>query len=557
MSISNHLVIGVDYGSDSARAILIDAESGKELALSVKEYTRWKKGMYCDPVNYQFRQHPLDYIESLEFIINDVINKVPGSRDRVKALAIDVTCSTPIVVDKGGTPLSLRPDFSENPNGMFILWKDHTGIEECDHINEFSQKWHTDYTKYAGGGGNYSAEHFWAKALHVFKTDPDVRKVGHSFVDACDWLSNVIVGINKPEELKRNICTAGFKVLWNKEWGGYPPNEYFKALDPVLDGLVNTFSKEVYTCVEPIGHLTEEWANRLGLTTNVIVAAGNIDAHAGGIGAGVKNKAIVQIIGTSTCDIIVGPKSNGDRLIPGISGQADDSIIPGMIGYEAGQSVYGDYYAWFKKVLMWPLREIFAKTSLVDEETKQKVIDEVYAEMIPTLAEQAKLIPTKDSHIIATDWINGRRTPNVDYTQKGTITGLALSSSTPLIYKAIVEATAYGSRAIVEQFINNGIEIEEIIAVGGISQKSPYVMQVLSDVLGMPIKVIATREACALGVAMCASVAAGIYPKLEIAQEKMGMGISIVYTPNPDNHAHYNNEYKKYKKLDSVKELTQ
>ncbi|TWP24481.1 ribulokinase [Apibacter muscae] len=557
MSISNHLVIGVDYGSDSARAILIDAESGKELALSVKEYTRWKKGMYCDPVNYQFRQHPLDYIESLEFIINDVINKVPGSRDRVKALAIDVTCSTPIVVDKEGTPLSLRPDFAENPNGMFILWKDHTGIEECDHINEFSQKWHTDYTKYAGGGGNYSAEHFWAKALHVFKTDPDVRKVGHSFVDACDWLSNVIVGINKPEELKRNICTAGFKVLWNKEWGGYPPNEYFKALDPVLDGLVNTFSKEVYTCVEPIGHLTEEWANRLGLTTNVIVAAGNIDAHAGGIGAGVKNKAIVQIIGTSTCDIIVGPKSNGDRLIPGISGQADDSIIPGMIGYEAGQSVYGDYYAWFKKVLMWPLREIFAKTTLVDEETKQKVIDEVYAEMIPALAEQAKLIPTKDSHIIATDWINGRRTPNVDYTQKGTITGLALSSSTPLIYKAIVEATAYGSRAIVEQFINNGIEIEEIIAVGGISQKSPYVMQVLSDVLGMPIKVIATREACALGVAMCASVAAGIYPKLEIAQEKMGMGISTVYTPNPDNHAHYNNEYKKYKKLDSVKELTQ
>ncbi|TWP29957.1 ribulokinase [Apibacter muscae] len=557
MSISNHLVIGVDYGSDSARAILIDAESGKELALSVKEYTRWKKGMYCDPVNYQFRQHPLDYIESLEFIINDVINKVPGSRDRVKALAIDVTCSTPIVVDKEGTPLSLKPDFAENPNGMFILWKDHTGIEECDYINEFSQKWHTDYTKYAGGGGNYSAEHFWAKALHVFKTDPDVRKVGHSFVDACDWLSNVIVGINKPEELKRNICTAGFKVLWNKEWGGYPPNEYFKALDPVLDGLVNTFSKEVYTCVEPIGHLTEEWAKRLGLTTNVIVAAGNIDAHAGGIGAGVKNKAIVQIIGTSTCDIIVGPKSNGDRLIPGISGQADDSIIPGMIGYEAGQSVYGDYYAWFKKVLMWPLREIFAKTSLVDEETKQKVIDEVYAEMIPTLAEQAKLIPTKDSHIIATDWINGRRTPNVDYTQKGTITGLALSSSTPLIYKAIVEATAYGSRAIVEQFINNGIEIEEIIAVGGISQKSPYVMQVLSDVLGMPIKVIATREACALGVAMCASVAAGIYPKLEIAQEKMGMGISTVYTPNPDNHAHYNNEYKKYKKLDSVKELTQ
>ncbi len=556
MNISNNLVIGIDYGTDSGRAILMDAETGKELALSVKEYPRWKQGLYCDPVNYQFRQHPLDYIEVLEYIVNDVINKVPGSKDKVKALAIDVTCSTPIVVDKEGIPLALRPDFAEDPNGMFILWKDHTGVRDCDHINEFSKKWKIDYTRYAGGGGNYSAEHYWAKALHVFRADAKVREVGHSFVDACDWLSNVIVGINKPEELKRNICTAGFKVLWNKEWGGYPPNEFFKALDPVLDGIVDTFSKDVYTCVESIGTLTEEWANRLGLTTNVKVAAGNIDAHAGGIGAGVKNKAIVQIIGTSTCDIIVGPKSEGNKLIPGISGQADDSVIPGMIGYEAGQSVYGDYYAWFKKVLMWPLREIFAKTSLVDEKTKQKVIDEVYDQIIPTLARQAKIIPTKDSHIIATDWINGRRTPNVDYDLKGTITGLTLSSSAPLLYKSIVEATAYGSRAIVEQFINNGIEIEEIIAVGGISQKSPYVMQVLSDVLGMPIKVIATREACALGVAMCAAVTAGVYTKLEDAQEKMGMGISTIYYPNEENHAHYNVEYKKYQQLEQVKQIT-
>lgn len=556
MSISNNLVIGVDYGTDSARAILMDAETGEELALSVKEYPRWKKGMYCDPVNYQFRHHPLDYVEVLEYIINEVVSTVPVAKERVKALAIDVTCSTPVVVDKEGTPLALREDFLDDPNGMFILWKDHTGIKDCEHINEFSKKWHTDYTRYSGGGGNYSAEHFWAKALHIFRKDPKIKEIGHSFVDACDWLSNLIIGLKKPEDLKRNLCTAGFKVLWNKEWGGYPPNEFFKELDPVLDGIVDTFSKKVYTCVETIGNLSEEWANRLGLTTAVKVAAGNIDAHAGGIGAGVKNKAIVQIIGTSTCDIIVGPKSENNPLIPGISGQADDSIIPGMVGYEAGQSVYGDYYAWFKRVLMWPLREIFAKIEYIDKETKDKVIQEVYDKMIPELARQAKLIPAKDSHIIATDWINGRRTPNVDYELKGTITGLALSSSTPLLYKSIVEATAYGSRAIVEQFINNGIEIEEIIAVGGISQKSPYVMQILSDVLGKPIKVIATREACALGVAMCAAVTAGIYSKLEHAQEKMGMGISTIYYPNEQNHQHYNVEYEKYKRLEKVKELT-
>lgn len=549
---SNNLVIGIDYGSDSARALLVDAKTGKELALSVKEYPRWKQGMYCDPINYQFRHHPLDYVEVLEYIVNDVISKVPGSKDNVKALAIDVTCSTPVVVDKAGTPLALLSDFAENPNAMFILWKDHTGIKDCDDINAFSQKWSTDYTKYAGGGGNYSAEHFWAKALHVFRTDEKVRKAGHSFVEACDWLTAMLVGNTKPETLKRNICTAGFKVFWNKEWGGYPPNDFFKALDPVLDGLVDTFSKEVYTCDKSAGTLSSEWAERLGLNTNTIVAIGNVDAHAGGIGAGVRNKAIVQIIGTSTCDIIVGPKSN-TKLIPGISGQADDSVIPGMIGYEAGQAAYGDLYAWFKKVLMWPMDNIFMKSELADEETKKKLRDEVYAEMIPNLARQAKVVPAKDSHIIATDWINGRRTPDVDYDLKGTITGLTLSSTAPLVYKSLVEATAFGSRAIVEQFINNGIEIEEIIAVGGISQKSPYVMQVLSDVLGMPINVIETREACALGVAMCAAVAAGIHENIQDAQDAMCLKVSTVYKPSEENHKHYNIEYKKYRELEQIK----
>lgn len=553
---SDNLVIGIDYGSDSCRALLVDAQSGKELALAVKEYPRWKQGLYCDPIHFQFRHHPLDYVEGLEYVVNDVIRQVPGSKDKIKALAIDVTCSTPVAVNKEGTPLALLTDFSENPNAMFVLWKDHTGVQDCKDINEFSQKWKIDYTKYAGGGGNYSAEHFWTKVLHILRTDETVRKATHSFVEACDWLPAMLTGQTKPEELKRNICTAGFKVFWNKEWGGYPPNEFFKALDPVLDGIVDTFSKDVYTCDKPIGTLDCEWAERLGLNENTIVTVGNVDAHAGGIGAGVKNKSIVQIIGTSTCNIIVGSKEN-NKAIPGISGQADDSVIPGMIGYEAGQAAYGDLYAWFKKILMWPLNNILSNTTVVDEDTKQQLIDEVYAEMIPTLARQAKVIPATDSYILATDWINGRRTPDVDYELKGTIAGLTLSSTAPLVYKSLVEATAFGSRAIVEQFMNNGIEIEEIIGVGGITQKSPYVMQVLSDVLGMPIKVIETREACALGVAMCASVAAGIHPTIEKAQNAMCMKVSKYYHPDPDNHEHYNKEYEKYHKLEKIKQLTQ
>ncbi|MGM5631845.1 ribulokinase [Apibacter raozihei] len=554
MELSNNLVIGLDYGTDSGRAILMDAETGKELALSIKEYPRWKKGMYCNAVKSQFRQHPKDYIEVLEFIVKDVLNRVPGAASKVKAISVDITGSTPVAVDKEGTPLSLLPEFEENPDAMFVLWKDHTGQKDNDYLNSFSKKWHIDYTKSAGCG-DYSTEHFWTKALHIFKK-PEIRQKAHSFVEASDWLPAVLCGNTRPEDMKRGMGIAGSRVMWNKEWGGYPPNEFFKAMDPALDGLVDTFHKEAYTCDQPAGTITEEWADKLGLPKSVLIAVGNLDCHAGAIGAGVKDKAMVEIVGTSTCAITVGPKSSGNKLVPGIPQQADDIILPGMVGYEAGQSAFGDLYAWFKKLLMWPLDNIMLKSNISDPETRQKLRDEVYAEMIPNLARQAKVIPPKDSHIIATDWINGRRSPNVDYDLKGTITGLALSSVAPLVYKSLVEATAYGARNIIDRFVNNGVELKEIIAVGGISQKSPYVMQVMADVIGMPIKVIATREACALGVAMCAAVVAGVYESVQEAQEKMGMEISTIYYPNQEHHEHYNIEFQKYLQLEKVKDLT-
>ena len=553
MKFSDNLVIGLDYGTDSARAILIDAETGRELALSVKEYPRWKQGMYCDPVKFQFRQHPLDYIEAMEYVVNDVLETVPGANEKVRAISIDMTGSTPVIVDKEGIPLSLKLEYSEYPNAMFVLWKDHTGQEDNDYINEFSKKWEVDYTQSALCG-DYSTEHFWTKALHIFR-DPKMRAAGHSFVEASDWLPGLLTGNTKPETLKRGMGIASSRVFWNKKWGGYPPNDFFKALDPVLDGVVDTFDKQAYTCDQAVGKLTAEWAERLNLNTSVIVAVGNLDCHAGAIGAGVKDKAMVEIVGTSTCAITVCPKSENGTPIPGIPQQAEDMILPGMIGYEGGQSAFGDLYAWFKRMLMWPLNNILAKSTLADEETKKKLIDEVYAEMIPVLARQAKVVPAKDSYVIATDWINGRRSPNVDYSLKGTITGITLSSTAPLLYKSLVEATAYGARAIIDRFQKNGGNLEEIIAVGGISQKSPYVMQVMADVIGMPIKVIATREACALGVAMCAATAAGVYSSVQEAQQKMSMKISTVYHPNEDNHKHYCEEYEKYLKLEEVKSL--
>src|SRR5690606_20622730 len=262
MKHSNTLVIGVDYGTDSARAALIDAETGAELALSIKEYPRWKGGLYCDPVKFQFRQHPADHLEVIEYMLNEVLNSVPGAKDHVKAIGIDATGSTPVAVDRDGTPLAMKPEFAEYPNAMFVLWKDHTGREACDHINTFSKAWHKDYTR-SELCGNYSTEHFWTKALHIFR-DTRIRASAHSFVELSDWLPGELTGNTKPEKLVRTMSIASSRAMWNKSWGGYPPNDYFKALDPVLDGLVNTFDPKAYTLDQPVGTLTAEWAEKLG-----------------------------------------------------------------------------------------------------------------------------------------------------------------------------------------------------------------------------------------------------------------------------------------------------
>ncbi|HMR18531.1 MAG TPA: ribulokinase [Sphingobacterium sp.] len=553
MKHSNSLVIGIDYGTDSARAVLIDAETGKELALSAMEYPRWKRGLYCDPVRFQFRQHPLDYLEAIEHIIHEVLNRVPGSAQHIKAIGIDTTASTPVAVDYAGTPLAMRPEFTEYPNAMFVLWKDHTAQQACDHLNAFSKAWDIDYTRSALCG-DYSTEHFWAKALHIFR-DTRIRAAAHSFVELCDWLPGVLTGNTKPETLVRGIGIAASRGMWNKTWGGYPPNTYYKALDPALDGLIDTFGPEPYTLDRPAGTLAPEWAAKLGLSEKVIVAAGNVDCYAGAIGAGVRDKAMVEIIGTSTCAITVAPKTNHDGEVPGVPQQANDMIIPGMIGYEGGQSCYGDLYAWFKKILMWPLHNILANTTIVDHDTKTRLIDEVYTQMLPVLNSHAEVTLNEEGHIVSTDWINGRRSPNVDYDLKSTIAGLTLSSTAPLVYRSLVEATAFGAKAFIAQFQDNGGCLEEVIAVGGIASKSPYIMQVLADVIGMPINVIATPEACAHGAAITAAVVAGIYPDIPQAQEAMTMAASTVYKPNPDRHDHYAEHYKKYLKLEDVKNL--
>ncbi len=539
-------VIGLDYGSDSARAVIINAETGEELASSVKYYPRWMEGKFCIPAANQYRQHPQDYIDVLEFTVKDALAKCPaGTAGQVVGIAFDTTGSTPVFTDKNGTPLSMLPEFAENPNAMFVLWKDHTAIREANEINELARKWDIDYTSYEGG--IYSSEWFWAKALHVLREDEQVREAAYSIVEHCDWMPALLTGVSTPEKMYRSRCASGHKAMWLEEWGGLPSEEFLTALDPVLAGFRNRLFTETCSSDMKVGNLTPEWAERLGLTTSVAVAVGAFDAHMGAVGAEIKPGALVRIIGTSTCDIMVSDYDTmGDKLIPGICGQVDGSVIPGMVGLEAGQSAFGDIYAWFKRVVAWPVENILAKSTLIDEDTKQKLIDETLDQIIPVLSEEAMKIPVTESTVLATDWMNGRRTPDANQMLKGTITGLTLASSAPLIFRALVEATAFGSKAIVDRFRENGVVINEVIGIGGIALKSPFVMQVMADVLGMPIKVAKSDQACAFGASMFAAVAAGVYSKVEDAQNAMGMGFSSEYQPDMNNHLLYLEMYRQY-----------
>lgn len=540
-------VIGADFGTDSVRSVIVNVETGQEEASEVVYYPRWMEGKYCDPAKDQFRQHPLDYVESMEASIKGALAKLDASvADNVVGIGIDTTGSTPCAVDKDGTPLALKEEFKENPNAMFVLWKDHTGVKEAEEINQVARTWGgTDFTKYEGGV--YSSEWFWSKILHVLREDEAVREAAFSWVEHCDWMPAILTGITDPFTLKRGRCAAGHKAMWHEEWGGLPSEEFLVKIDPLLAGLRDRLYTDTYTSDEKFGELTEEWASRLGLKPGVAVVVGAFDAHMGAVGAGIKKATLSKIMGTSTCDMIVAPTDViGTKMVPGICGQVDGSIIPGMVGLEAGQSAYGDVYAWFRKLLAWPLETLLSETSLVDKATAEKLKEEIEQKILDKLSEEAAQIPMEETGLLALDWLNGRRTPFADQSLKGALLGLKLGTSAPKIFRALVEATAFGARAINEQFMDSGVAIEEVIATGGITHKSDFVMQVTADILNMPIKVVASEQACALGAGMFGAVAAGIYASTAEAQEKMESGFTRTYTPNPENAAKYDEVYKKY-----------
>ncbi len=532
----NQFVIGVDYGTDSVRALVVNTATGEEVGTAVHYYARWKQGLYCDPASSQFRQHPLDYLEGLQ---NSIAGALEGVSDEVKqnivGISVDTTGSTPVAVDQNGTPLALLPEFAENPNGMFILWKDHTANAEAEEINHLAHHWDTDFTKYVGG--IYSSEWFWAKILRTLRVDESIREKAYSWVEHCDWVSAVLTGNTDPIAMRRSRCAAGHKALWHQEFEGLPSEEFLTKLDPLLGGLRDRLFSETYTSDNSMGTISKEWADKLGISDKVVIGVGAFDCHMGAVGADIQPYSLCKVIGTSTCDMLVAPNEEiGHLLIRGICGQVDGSIIPGMLGMEAGQSAFGDLYAWFQKVIVGPVRDLLG----------QEAADKLSAELIPYLSKKAFELPVKATDIVSVDWMNGRRTPDANHTLKGGIIGLNLGSDAVKIFKSLVEATAFGARAISDRFQQEGVPIKQVIAIGGVAKKSPFVMQTLADVLNMPIKVASSDQACALGAAICASVAAGVYPDMASAQKNMASAFDATYEPRPEVVPIYEALYQRY-----------
>ncbi|MEX0769983.1 MAG: ribulokinase [Balneolaceae bacterium] len=437
---------------------------------------------------------------------------------------------------------------------MFILWKDHTAIREAEEINDLSKNWKEgDYTRYVGGV--YSSEWFWAKILHTLREDEQVREAAWSWAEHCDWIPFELTGGKDIKEMKRSRCAAGHKAMWHEEFDGLPSEEYLTALDPLLAGLRDRLYRQTYTSDKPAGTLSGDWAEKLGLPGDVVVGVGAFDAHMGAVGGEIEPYYLSRVMGTSTCDMLVAPPEElKGKLVKGICGQVDGSVIPGMIGLEAGQSAFGDVYAWFRNLLLWPVDHLIEKSDRFSREVKDELKDELRNSLLDELSNAAEKVEVEESGIVALDWLNGRRTPDANQKLKAAIEGLDLGSNAPKIYRSLVEATCFGARAIVERFTDEGIPVKGILGLGGVAKKSPFVMQTLAEVLNMPIRIVRSEQTCALGAGMFAATAAGIFESVEQAMEVMGNGFDRVYKPDPERAETYNNLYSRYVTFGNVVE---
>jgi L-ribulokinase len=522
--------IGLDYGTNSVRALIVNVANGAEVAAAVWVYRHGTQGVVLSRDPNLARQHPADYLEGAETTIKQALatakKTVKGfSPAQIIGIGVDTTGSTPLPVDKEGQPLVFQKKFANNPAALAWLWKDHTSVNEAVEITALAKEIRPQYL--AKCGGIYSSEWFWSKLLHCLRTVPAVFNAAHSWVELSDFVPASLTGTEHPDKLIAGVCAAGHKAMWNAKWEGYPDTGFLAKLDPKLAELRSRLTPRVHTIDRAVGGLTEAWAKKTGLTAGIPVAVGAFDCHLGAVGSGVTPGTLVKIIGTSTCDISVRENTAKLADVPGVCGIVDGSVLPGYFGIEAGQSAVGDLFNWWVNYIQPH-----------GEKLSHRKLDE----------EALKLAPG-ESGLLALDWNNGNRTILVDQRLTGLMVGQTLYSTPAEVYRALVEATAFGALTIINRMEEYGVKISQIVNCGGIAEKSPLTMQIYADVTGRPMKLSRSAQTCALGSAIAAAVVAGAHKDYASAQKKMTGLKPKVYKPNPKAHAVYKELYALYKEL--------
>ena len=542
----HEVVIGVDFGTSGARAVALNAMDGTQRATAVVRYPQWEAGLYCNPAVSVFRQHPVELVEAFERLIRELVAElltVGEDPAAVRAITVATTGSTPTAISRNGLPLAFDSRFAEHPDALCLLWKDHAAEAECARIiaaaGRYRERTGRDLLAYSGG--SYAAEWFWAKLYHVARHAPEVAEAALTFAEHSDWLPALLCGNSDPASWKRNRCGAAHKALWNAAWGGYPERAFFESLDDgagaYLADLRDSLPADTYTANHAFGTLSEEWAKRLGLSSTVRVGVGLFDAHAAAIAGGAAPGVVAKTIGTSSAEMLAVPHvALAGRALPGIESQADGSIVPGAWGVEAGQSAFGDMFAWFDSLLRFASP---GGPGTVDAR----------ASLIPQLSAAAAALEPDPAGPVVVDWFNGRRSPFLDTSVQGRIGGLTLATDAPRLYRALIEGAAFGTRAIHELLRSQGVPIDRVVLLGGIPRKSPLLVRVLADVLQTPLELCAVEHAAAHGAAVMAAVVAGVHPNLAAAQAAMVPSNTEVVRPNPAYAAVYNRLCARYTAL--------
>lgn len=527
---STRYTIGLDYGTNSVRALLVNTANGAEVAAAVWTYAHGTQGVVLGRDPNLARQHPVDYLKGAEITVRQVLaaarKAVKGFKpDYIVGMGVDTTGSTPMPLDKNGLALALQRKWDRNPSAMAWLWKDHTGVSEAAEITALARKTRPKYL--AKCGGTYSSEWFWSKLLHCACVAPDVFRAAYTWVEIADWIPAELCGMTAPGVLKRGICAAGHKAMFHETWGGYPDAQFLGRLDKRLVKVRKTLPSQCHHVGEAAGRLSPGWARRLGLNTGIPVAVGAFDAHLGAVGSGIAPGVLVKIIGTSTCDIMTESLRHRLPDVPGLCGIVPESVVPGAYGLEAGQSAVGDIFSWWVNYI----QPHGAKLSHA------------------ALGREASKLHPGESGLLALDWNNGNRTILVDQRLTGLLVGQTLYTTPAEVYRALIEATAFGALTIINRFEEYGVKVRQVVNCGGIAEKSALTMQIYADVTGRPMKISRSAQTCALGSAIAAAVVAGVYKDFARAQKAMTGLKPTVYKPNPKAHALYLKLYKLYRTL--------